>query len=517
MTPNYPVCGLALLALAGCNRHNGISDNSQQSRPNVIMIYADDMGKGMLSVYGQRHFTTPNIDRLVEQGTSFSRAYGCMLSAPARASLLTGYHDCHTDKWSITRGSKYIGSYGADTSAVAAAERAIDNADRVLPEGDLYLAEVFKKAGYYTAQIGKLEYGFTATRRQMHRHGWDYWYGYLDHVRCHGYYPPFLFDRDSIVLVEGNTRANCGKTIEPESAAAFADRHDMSGKVHYSQDLFDQKITDYIRSHKSEPFFLFHPTQLPHGPVAVPAVYPELEADPDLTPIEKEYASMVKRLDETVGAIMQCLQDEGIADRTVIIFASDNGHEIYYSQQGRCEKPYRNMVSGERFDDYRDKYRSSLSGDRFDGNMGMAGLKRSNLDGGAHIPLVIYMPSRAPRRCDQLVSLYDLVPTFADMFDVGIKATKDGVSILPLIGVDGRLSESRYVVCSSYIGPSIVDNSGWKLRHYAPANRFELYNLNDDPQEFNELSDKYPEQVERLKKILIEECRGDLSNGICRN
>ena len=77
-------------------------------KPNVIYVYADDMGKGMLSAYGQRHFTTPNIDALVARGTSFENAYGCMLSAPARASLLTGYHDCRSDKWLITGGGKFI-------------------------------------------------------------------------------------------------------------------------------------------------------------------------------------------------------------------------------------------------------------------------------------------------------------------------------------------------------------------------------------------------------------------------
>lgn len=79
-----------------------------QQKPNVIFIYADDLGKGLLSAYGQQQFTTPNIDNLVHQGTSFEKAYGCMLSAPARASLLTGYHDCRTDKWKISNGGLLV-------------------------------------------------------------------------------------------------------------------------------------------------------------------------------------------------------------------------------------------------------------------------------------------------------------------------------------------------------------------------------------------------------------------------
>ena len=130
------------------------SSSDSVTHPNIIYIYADDMGMGMLSAYGQQQFTTPNIDRLVQQGTSFSRAYGCMLSAPARASLLTGYHDCHgTDKWNISRGAAFSVSL-SDTASIAKMEKEINAEDIRLPEGDFYLSQIFKKAGYTTAQIG---------------------------------------------------------------------------------------------------------------------------------------------------------------------------------------------------------------------------------------------------------------------------------------------------------------------------------------------------------------------------
>lgn len=78
----------------------------KQVRPNVVFIYADDLGRGMLSHYGQKIISTPHIDRLFKEGTSFEYAYGCMFSAPARASMLTGYHDCHTRKWNISQGGR---------------------------------------------------------------------------------------------------------------------------------------------------------------------------------------------------------------------------------------------------------------------------------------------------------------------------------------------------------------------------------------------------------------------------
>ena len=111
------------------------------------------------------------------------------------------------------------------------------------------------------------------------------------------------------------------------------ERWERNGKAVYSQDLFLDKMLSFIRENKDKPFFLFHPTQLPHGPVAIPAVHPELAANPELTPIEKEYASMIKLLDDHVGIIMNELRDLGLDKNTIIVFAADNGHEIYYSQK----------------------------------------------------------------------------------------------------------------------------------------------------------------------------------------
>lgn len=492
------------------------SQKSDRQHPNVIYIYADDMGIGMLSAYGQRQFSTPNIDRLVRQGTAFSRAYGCMLSAPARASLLTGYHDCHgQDKWNISVGAPYMLSV-ADTARIASVESRIDAADVCLPEGDLYLPQVFRAAGYSTAQIGKLEWGFAATRRQMRNHGWDYYYGYLDHARCHGFYPPFLFDNGSIEIIEGNTCTNCGKSIEQETQHTFAERRDRTGKEVYSQDIFADKILNYIRVHKDERFFLYHPSQLPHGPVAIPAIHPELAANSELTPIEREYGSMVKKLDETVGLILAELEELGIADRTVVVFSADNGHELYYSQKGRCEKPYRNLSTGLLYDDLADKYRSETSGDIFNGNAGMAGLKRSNLEGGVHVPLLFYGPGIIPagKTSEALVSNYDFLSTMAEWLKVPVK--KDGLSFLPQL-LKGKAGNSqRYVVFGSNTGPGIVTADGWKLRHYLLKNAVELFYLPDDPQERHDLSKEHAEKAEELKLLLLKECAGDLKRGVNR-
>lgn len=485
---------------------------------NVIFIYADDLGKGMISAYGQQQFTTPNIDRLVAEGTSFERAYGCMLSAPARASLLTGYHDCHGyDKWNISKGGQFVVDL-KDTALIAGREVELDLKDVQLPQGDLYLPQVFKQAGYVTAQIGKLEWGFTTTRKQLRNHGWDYYYGYLDHVRCHGFYPSFLFDNGMIVSIPGNTLANCGKSMERGSDEQLMERYNKRGKLVYSQDIFLQKIREFIQDNQDTPFFLFHPTQLPHGPVSVPSVHPEVMSNPVLTPLEKEYASMVKRLDDTVGFILEVLRETELLNKTILIFSADNGHEIYYAQKGRCEKPYRNMENGLLFDDWGNKYYSSKSGDVFDGNAGMAGMKRSNLEGGVHVPLVFYAPGIIPSGLvvSDLVANYDFLPTMADWLGVALPIKKDGISYRQVFERNPTLKdcEERYVVFGSNTGPAIVSSEGWKLRYHKKFDQYELFYLPEDPREEYNLLNSHFKIAERLKEKLLLECQYELHRGV---
>ncbi|MFB9054804.1 arylsulfatase [Formosa undariae] len=483
------------------------------SKPNVILIYADDLGRGLLSVEGQKIIKTPNIDKLAHEGMRYENAYGVMFCAPARASLITGYHDVHGDRWKLTSGGIYKNiSSGKMTQEEI--ETRLNEKTGPIGDDEVFLPQVFKESGYVTGEVGKLEWGFSVSDRDMKRHGWDYYYGFLDHVRCHGFYPPFLFENGNLVNIEGNTRADSGKTIERETEKAFADRWDMEGKAQYSQNIFLEKILGFIRENKDKPFFLYHPTQLPHGPVSIPEVAEEYKNDERLTQIEKEYASMVKMLDDHVGIIMDELKTLGIDDNTIVIFTGDNGHEIYYTEEGRIVKPTRNMQTGEAFDEINTKYYSDIAGDVFDGNDGMAGLKRTNWEGGVRVPLIARWPGKikAGVTSNQLVANYDLMATFADLTGFSLPEDKDGISYLPnLLGSEGEAHD--YVVYSSFFGPSIVTKEGWKLRHYAKDNIFQLYNLRDDYKEEHNIIDSNKEKAEQLKQILIDECNGDLSNG----
>jgi len=490
-------------------------DRVQTNQPNIILIYADDLGIGLLSHEGQQIIKTPNIDKLAEEGIRFQNAYSCMLCAPARASLIAGRHDCHSKKFGITNAGVYKKiSTGEYTPGEI--EDIINSRLSPVPDEAVFLGEVAKKAGYKTAQFGKLEWGFASTHEQMNRHGWDYYFGYFDHIRAHGFYPPFLFHRDGIIEIDGNTLSNCGKSVEPETQESYDERWDMTGKQVYSQNVFMDSVLNFITNHQDQAFFLYFPTQLPHGPVSIPSVHTDFAKDSRLTQIEKEYASMVKMLDDNVGQIMQKLKNLNIDDNTIVIFTSDNGHEIYYELEGRIHKPYTNMNTGALFDNLENKYYSDPGGDVFDGNGGRAGLKRSNLQGGIEVPLIIRWPEKieAKRISKLLVANYDLLATIAEITGYSNALNSDGISFYHELTRADPGTEHDFVVFSSFLGPTLITKDGWKIRSYLDKEAFELYYLPDDFREENDLAEKFPDKLKDLKNKLLKACDGDFNNGL---
>ena len=480
----------------------------KDAHPNVILIYADDLGRGLLGYEGQKIIKTPNIDKLAEKGIRFENAYGCHYCAPARASMLSGYHDCRTDKWQISNGGEYLRM--PDSVSTDEVQQKLNSNFAPTPDDEIFLAQVFQKAGYVTGQVGKLDWGFSTTHKRLKRHGWDYYYGMYDHVRCHGFFPPFMFENGKKVMIEGNTHIDCAKESERDENGGYEKRWNMEGKVHYSQNLFLEKILQFIRDNKDEKFFLYHPTQLPHGPTSVPEIHSDFKDSPNLTEIEKAYASMVKMLDEHVGIIIDELKKQGIYENTLVVFTADNGHEIYYPSPGKLEKPVRNIKTGEKFDNINTKYYSHLAVDIFNGNDGMAGLKRDNWEGGVRVPLIYHWPGNIEggKVLEQMVSNYDLLSTFADMLSVEVPNKKDGISYYPtLFGQEAEKHE--YVVFNSTLGPALVTSDGWKVRYQKTADIYQLYYLPDDYIEANNLAEDHPEKLNELKEKLLTECSGE--------
>ena len=497
-------------------------------KPNIIYIYADDLGRGMLSCYGQKHFQTPNIDRLSEEGMRFNQAYGCAFCAPARASVLCGLHDAHAGRWTFTKAGIYR-EIDKGTLTLEEVYELIHNTGIQDGAEDVFLPHIAQKAGYVTGQIGKLEWGFATTGDELERHGWDYHYGYYDHLRCHGYYPTFLFENGKKFDIEGNTFVNCGAK---RSAFEQGKQIDMTGRKVYSQDLFDEKIIEFIRAHKDEPFFLYHPSQLPHGAIFFPEIHPSVADNPYLNDLEKEFASMILRLDQTVGLILDELDRLNLSENTLVIFSSDNGHALQYRLEGRVT---REMTSnGEKIDNINTKFYSDTCGDVFDGNDGMAGLKFSNWEGGVRIPYIMRWPGtiKPGSITEHMVANYDLMPTVAELLEVEMPGSKDGISFAPLLNDDlDNLQAHEYVVYASYMGPALVTRDGWKIRAVIDVDQYryerlgafleemeemveyQLFNIQEDYREEKNVAHKYPEKVDELRQKLIKECDGNLING----
>jgi len=466
----------------------------------------------MLSSYGQQHFDTPNIDRLAKEGMQFTQAYGCAFCAPSRASMMIGLHDCHRGTWTYARGGIY-NQLSTGQITLREINELIHTTGLQAGVNEVFLAQIAEDAGYVTGQIGKCEWGFDTTGDRIRRHGWQYHYGYYDHARCHGFYPPFLFENGQMVEIRGNTHPNCGVHPDWESSENSEIRQDRKEKAVYSQDIFDQKIKKFLRQHQNNPFFLYHPSQLPHGPIAIPQIHPEVKNNPHLTQFEKEYASMVLKLDQTVGIILDELEQLDIDDRTMIVFSSDSGHEVYALQEGRTSGR-RQDSKGQPFDNIETKFYSEAGGDIFDGNAGMAGLKWSNWEGGTRIPYLVRFPGTIEPESlsDHMLANFDFMPTLANLIGANTPAGKNGISFLPMLLSEPQ-EQHEFIVYTSRQGPALVTVGGWKLRYINQNETFQLYHLKEDYREENDLTADHPDLVDKLSQDLFTACENDYRHG----
>ena len=254
------------------------------TRPNIILILADDMGIGDLGCYGQKILKTPNIDRLAAEGTRFRNAYaGAMVCAPSRCTLMTGYHLGHATvrgNWEIYPEGQYP-----------------------LAERDITVASTLKQAGYATGICGKWGLGGPGTRSTPNKAGFDFFYGYNCQRHAHRFFTDYLWRNTERVEIAQSSR-----------------------KRVYAQDLIADESLRFIRENRSRPFHLFCAWTLPHGPYNTNNVASvEKYAQTGWTDAEKVYAAMVERLDSDVGRVLALLDELKLDRNTLILFASDNG------------------------------------------------------------------------------------------------------------------------------------------------------------------------------------------------
>jgi len=270
---------LAAMVLGpAASRADAASPRQPGRAPNVILIYADDLGWGDVGFNGRKEWATPNLDALAGRGTTFRRFYtAAVVCAPSRAAMLTGKATIHCG---VSR----------------------NNDD--LPAREVTLAEALKGRGYSTALFGKWHRG--AARDgvgPVHPmdQGFDEFFGFTDARHAWEQFPSELWD---------------GRTSKPVSG--------------YANDLFTDRAVDFLGRHRDGPFFLYLPYIATHFRIEAPADEVAIhkghfpEADPS-RPLNATYAAMVTRLDRNVGRVLAALDDLKLADDTIVIFTSDHG------------------------------------------------------------------------------------------------------------------------------------------------------------------------------------------------
>lgn len=463
-------------------------------KPNILIIYADDIGRGDLSCWGQEHFTTPNIDRLASQGMQFQNFYGCTVCAPARATLLTGTTNAHSP----------VPNKGGLECELAAGLISQSDFDKKVQQrrsqrpGRYFMGQMAKSAGYHTAYFGKLGIGYTETSELIERYGFDHHCGLYDSVICWGFYPEYYWEDGKKVPLPTNPKFDQATPHCP-----LVGEEDMV----YSEDIWLEKCTAYLaqQAAKKEPFLAIYATQLPHGPASIAPKDFVYDDNEEWTKKERVYASMMHKLDQSVGALLAELDSLGLSHNTIVIFMGDNGHEPapYLAQSDR--KP-ESIVNG--FWDGHERGEN-----RFDGTLGQRGVKRNNHEGGLKVPFMIRWPSRIEPGSESArrTAVYDMLPTLAEALEVEIPVAIDGLSFLSTLTGKGVQKEHEYLFWLNTTGASkeAIIVGDWKLireldrersdrksglRRYSPA----LYNLKDDPFEKKDLSGEYPERVSEM-------------------
>jgi arylsulfatase len=474
---NASIAAAAFLLSAACQTSSEPPQVAEEAPPNIIYIYADDLGYNEVGAYGQTKIRTPNIDRLATEGMRFTQHYsGSAVCAPSRSVLLTGKHTGHT----YIRNNKELGGWGPDEP----------EGQWPLAAAEVTVAEILQEHGYATGAMGKWGLGGPDDHGRPNMQGFDDYYGYLCQRVAHNYYPTHLWRNDEKDMLPGNEYFDAHQSIE----APFDDPtdYDRFKGATYAPDLIADEALQFIRDHAEEPFFLYYPTIVPHVAIQVPddslAEYKGMFNDtpylggsylPHPQP-RAAYAAMITRMDRNVGRILDLIAELGIDDNTVVMFSSDNGPT---------------WVGG-----------SDL--EFFDGNGPFRGRKQQLWEGGIRVPMIARWPGHiaAGEVTDQLSAQWDVLPTVLELVGAreAIPTDIDGISFAPtLLGED--LQVTHDVMYWELGRQQAVRAGDWKLFRRANADGeidiVELFNLADDPGEQTNLADAEPDKLAEMIEL----------------
>ena len=471
MQKGLTISSISLIILAflvSCNNQKSSETTKSATKRNIIYILADDLGYGDLSCYGQKKLSTPNIDRLANEGMRFTDHYsGNTVCSPSRAVLMTGLHPGLVH----CRGNMPTEKMGA-----------LDSTMVTLPR-------VFKNAGYATGAFGKWGLGITSNEGEENplTHGFDHFTGWKSQLIAHTYYPSSIV-RD-------------GKEIPLDSGT-------------YVHDLIMEDALNFIRESVKEnkPFFCYIPTAIPHAAMHAPKELHEKwrkklpqfdnkigrygagpgEICPPVQNPIAGFGAMMEHLDNQVGELLSLLKEMGVDDNTLVLFSSDNGSHL----EGGHDPEF------------------------WDSNGPLRGHKRDLYEGGIRAPFLARWPGVIEQgtSSDLPSAFWDVLPTMADIIGQEKPSQTVGISFLPTLKGESGQEEHDYLYWefrqgnNQFVKGKAIRFGKWKavVNYPNSSNKqslpgeIELYDLSNDLGEENNVADEHPEIVQQIKSVLLK-------------
>lgn len=464
-------CGwLIVVAIASTSSLTVASCDAAEKLPNVVLILADDLGWSDTTLFGTtRFYKTPNIQRLAARGMTFKRAYASSpLCSPTRASILTGLSParhgitsptCHLPKIELkaTPGTK----------SPPNKKSILPNSATRLDTKYYTLAEMFRENGFATGHFGKWHLG--ATPYSPSEHGFD-----VDVPHWAGPGP-------------------AGSYVAPWKFKDFD--HDPDVPDQHIEDRMAKEAVAFMEAHKDQPFFLNYWMFSVHAPFDAKQKLIDqykLRVDSKNPQRSPTYAAMIESMDDAVGTLLDTLDRLKIADNTIIIFASDNGGNMY----------------------------NEVDGTTATSNAPLRGGKATMYEGGVRGPaIIVQLGFVAPNsRNDEIIQSSDFYPTLLELLSIEPKPDQefDGISIVPAL--KGRSLKRKAIFTyfphsppvPEWLPPSVSVHQGdWKLIRIffggeAGSHRWKLFNLREDIGEKDDLSEKFPQRVKELDALVEE-------------
>ncbi|WP_430817230.1 sulfatase family protein [Carboxylicivirga sp. RSCT41] len=414
-------------------------------QPNIIIVYADDMGFGDVGYNGFTDVLTPHIDSLAKQSVVFNQGYvSASVCAPSRAGLLTGQYQQRF-------------GFGENCSATGWPHSEISRGSGI-PDDQVLAPELLKSVGYTTGMVGKWHLGVAESKRPNQK-GFDYYYGFLN--GAHSYYKS--------ELEMGSKKAHW-PLFENNTPVTFDG---------YLTEVFTKKAVQFIEESQDQPFFLYVAYNAVHHPWEVPDEYIERLAHISL-PNRRKFAAMVLALDDGIGQMMKVLEQYGISDNTIVVFISDNG-----SPQGQAKVGTPN--------------------DHMSSTGGLRGWKGDTYEGGIRVPFLIKWPGMLHSgNYNKPVSNLDILPTLANYLNIKETPYFDGVDLLPYLKGE-KQGNPHEILYWRRDDDYAVRKGDWKLcwnnRGMKNTETAELFNLAEDPKEQYNLAEEFPELARELQEI----------------